>query len=119
MYKYLLTFAVMLTSITANAFEWSSLNPFSSSEKAETIEMPNAENVKIKAMTSTITDFFDSGSIMNITDDQKQMLKTSYDYLKSQEIADPKLKEMADKAITLVDESKIFEETSGFYDSLM
>lgn len=119
MNKYILTLGVLVISASANAFSWSDLNPFSSDDKSVTATMPTAEDLKVKAAASSITDYFESNSVLDITEDQKQMLKTSYDYLKQQEITDPKLKEIADKAISLIDESGIFNNTTGFYDSLI
>jgi len=119
MNKYILTFGILLISATANAFSWSDLNPFSSDEKAETITMPTENEMKIKAAVTSIEQFFDGGSIVDITDEQKQLLKQSYDYLKQQEISDPELKATADKAINLIDSSGIFLEKEKVIDTLM
>lgn len=121
MNKYILTLFALIISTQANAFSFSDLTDVFSSDEAEqkSVTMPSAEELKIKSAAASITSFFDSNSVMNITDDQKAMLKTSYDYLKQQEITDPKLKEVADKAIDLIDTSGIFNDQVGFVDSLI
>ncbi|PPR10512.1 MAG: hypothetical protein CFH44_00192 [Proteobacteria bacterium] len=121
MNKYILTLFALIISAQANAFSFSDLTDLFSSDEPEqkSITMPSAEELKIKSAATSITSFFDSNSVMNITDDQKAMLKTSYDYLKQQEITDPKLKEVADKAIDLIDTSGIFNDKVGFVDSLI
>ena len=121
MNKYILTLFALIISAQANAFSFSDLTDLFSSDEPEqkSITMPSAEELKIKSAATSITSFFDSNSVMNITDDQKAMLKTSYDYLKKQEITDPKLKEVADKAIDLIDTSGIFNDQVGFVDSLI
>ena len=121
MNKYILTLFALIISTQANAFSFSDLTDVFSSDEADqkSVTMPSAEELKIKSAAESITSFFDSNSVMNITDDQKAMLKTSYDYLKKQEITDPKLKEVADKAIDLIDTSGIFNDQVGFVDSLI
>ena len=121
MNKYILTLFALIISTQANAFSFSDLTDVFSSDEADqkSVTMPSAEELKIKSAAASITSFFDSNSVMNITDDQKAMLKTSYDYLKQQEITDPKLKEVADKAIDLIDTSGIFNDQVGFIDSLI
>tara|TARA_Y100001960_G_C14645313_1_gene813028 strand:+ start:374 stop:736 length:363 start_codon:yes stop_codon:yes gene_type:complete len=119
MNKYLLALGSLVIAFNANAFSWSDLNPFSSNDEETTMQMPSADEIKVKAAAASITEYFSSNSILEITDEQKQMLKTSYDYLKEQEITNPELKQVADKAISLIDTSGVFDDSTGFTDSLI
>jgi len=126
MNKYILIFGALLISTTASAFNWSDLNPFSSDEKIEAetstipteVELPTEDELKIKSAAASIEQFFKSNSIVDITDEQKQLLKQSYDYLKQQEITNPELKQVADNAIDLIDSSEIFLDEGSMIEGL-
>lgn len=108
MKKYILTIFTLFIATSSFALSVSDLSDMIPGKpEAKPITALSQNDLQIQSAAMSINNFFDTGSIVNITPEQKAMLKSSYDLLKAQDIQNPELKPMVDKAINLIDSSGV------------